>query len=105
ALVGQVDSGAEDDAAAGIEPSDVDDLGVAQRAFELLDAAFGEPLLFARRVVFRVLAQIAVCTGFGDGGDDAWTIQRLQLLELRTQPLCALRRHWRPFHASSLCNC
>ena len=45
---------------------------------DLPDAALDEPLLLARRVVLRVLAQVAVRAGLGDRLDDARPIDGLE---------------------------
>src|SRR5690606_846761 len=84
----------EHDAGAGIERGHVDDLRVRQLAFELLDAALDEALLFARSVVFGVFLQVAVRTRFGDRVDHRRALDRLEFIEFRAQALRALGGQW-----------
>ena len=77
-LVGKIDRRTEHDARARVQPADVDDFGIRERRFELVDAALGETLLLARRVILGVLLQIAVRTRLGDRLDDARAFDALQ---------------------------
>src|SRR5206468_500339 len=73
----------------------LDDLGGADLALELGDAALDERLLLARRVVFRVLGEVAVRPRLGDGLDDGVPIFVLQAVELVAQALEPRARHRR----------
>ena len=101
-LVGEIDHRAEHDLRAGIEAADVDDLGIRKRRFELVDAALGETLLLARRVILGVFLQIAVRARLGDRLDDAGTLDALQTVQLRAQAFGALLGHRCSLHANSL---
>ncbi len=72
---------------------DVDDVRVRQLVLELVDAPLAEALLLARRVVLRVLAQVAMGARLGDGLDDARPLDLLEPLELLPQALRTLRSH------------
>ncbi len=72
---------------------DVDDFGIRQAVLDVVDAAFDEALLLARRVVFGVLAQIAVRTRLRDRLDDVRARFALELLQLQPQPLGAAQSH------------
>ncbi|EGJ10583.1 hypothetical protein RBXJA2T_09662 [Rubrivivax benzoatilyticus JA2 = ATCC BAA-35] len=84
-LVGEVDRGAEDDLAAGVQRRRVDDLGRGELALELLDPAFDEALLVLGRVVLGVLGQVALGTSLGDGLDDRMALDGLQALQFFLQ--------------------
>src|SRR5580765_1284020 len=73
----------------------LDDLGGADLALELGDAALDERLLLARRVVLRVLGEVAVRPRLGDGLDDDVPIDVLQAVELVAQALEPRARHRR----------
>src|SRR6185295_905235 len=45
-------------------------------------------------MVFRVLGEIAMRPGLRDGLDDAWTLDRLQVLDLIEHGLVAKCGHW-----------
>src|SRR5499426_2958696 len=73
----------------------VDDLGVSHLPLELGDAPLDEALLLAGRVVLRVLREVTVRPGLGDGLGDRVAIDALQPVELVTEPLEAGARHRR----------
>ena len=66
------------------------------------NANFDEALLFARGMVFGILAQITVGTRFRDRLDDVRTRLGLQLLQLRTQGFGPPEGHRCSFHAGAL---
>jgi hypothetical protein len=63
---------------------------VRQQVLDLLDATLDETLLLACRVVFRVLAQVAVRAGFRNRLDDARALDGLELPEIRPKSLSTL---------------
>src|SRR5690606_958575 len=91
--VGHRDLGAEYDPVAGIELAHVDHVGMRQLAFQLLDAAFDEALLFAGSVVLGVLLQVAMRACLGDGIDHRGALDGLEFLQFGAQALRALQCH------------
>src|SRR5262252_9524441 len=73
----------------------IDDLGATHLALELGDAALDERLLLARRVVLRVLGEVAVRPGLGDRLGDGVAVDALQAVELLAQALEPWARHRR----------
>ena len=71
---------------------------MADLGFELGQAPLDEALALARGVVLRVLGQVAVLAGFGQGLDDARPLDRLQTIELRLEPVQAFFGHWEFVH-------
>src|SRR5581483_1376472 len=90
-LVLEEDRRAERDALAG--GWRIDDLGGVDLPFQLVDAPLDEALLLAGRVVLRVLREVAVGAGLGDGLDDRRALHALEPVELVAQPLEAGPRH------------
>src|SRR6266850_970470 len=93
ALVFEQDRRGEGDAVA--RRGRIDDLGAPHLGFERGDTALDERLLLARRMVFRVLGEVAVRPGLGDGLDDGVPIDVLQAVELVAQTLVPRTRHRR----------
>src|SRR5262249_14304397 len=73
----------------------IDDLGGADLALELGDAALDERLLLARRVVFGILGEVAVGPGLGDRLGDGVPVDALEAIELVAQALVPRARHRR----------
>src|SRR5215813_12353304 len=73
----------------------IDDLGGADLALELGDTALDEGLLLARRMVFRVLGEVAVGTSLGDRLGDGVPVDALEAIELVAQALVPRARHRR----------
>ena len=96
-LVGEQNGGAEADHVAA-HGAYVDDVGVADYAFQFGQPALDEALAFARRVVFGVLRQVAVLAGFGDGADDGRALVAPQAFQFVLEPAQALRSHRNLFH-------
>jgi hypothetical protein len=76
------DGCAEHDFAVGIDGRWVDDLCVAELAFDFLNAALNERLLLFGSVVLGVFADIALQTRLANGARGFDTIHRLQAMKL-----------------------
>src|SRR5437763_5987566 len=93
-LVPEQDGGSEGDAVAGGRRRD--DLRAAHLRLELRDAALDEALLLPRRVVLRILGEVAVRARLGDRLRDRVALDALQVLELVLELLVARTGHRRP---------
>jgi hypothetical protein len=82
-------------------------MGIAQLAFNLLDAALGKALLLARCVVLGVFLQITMRPGLGDGRDDARTFNGFQPRQFLAEFPGATRSNWNLVShiVSSRCSC
>ncbi len=98
-LVLQLHGAAEHDLAGARHAARIDDLRGAELRLELPDATLDEALLFAGRVIFRVLREVAVAPRLGDRLDHARACLGLEFLELGAQRFGATHRHGGAFHA------
>src|SRR5690349_8268487 len=88
-----VDGGAEDAAAAGVDQLGVDHLRVAELRLELGDAAFDEAGALARGVVLGVLGEVAVGARLANRRRVGGTLDRLQPVQLFAQQVGAALGH------------
>src|SRR5690625_1198639 len=79
--------------------SDIDHMGIAQLAFDLLNAAFTKALLLSCRVVLGVFFQVAMFARLGNCLNDARTLYPFKILHLFAYALSAAHGHWNLTHA------
>src|SRR6266850_5500056 len=92
-----VDGGAEDAAAFGVDQPRIDHLRVAELGFDLGDAALDEAGALARGVVLGVFREVAMGARFADGLGIGGALDRLQAMQLGAQQLGPAQGHGR-FH-------
>ena len=97
-LIFEVNRRAKDHAAIGMELPRINDACAGEFAFDFFDAPLDKALPVLGSIVFGVFTQVAVRAGFGNRGDDRWTVLRLETLQFGLEFFCTLEGKWNGCH-------
>jgi len=81
----QIDGCTEDDSSLGVDSGGIDDMRMRELGLQSRDAALEKALTLFRRVVLRVLGEIAVRARLGDRSNGRGPVHRLEPMQLGSE--------------------